>query len=136
MNRKKVLVSLGIILVLLFWYFTIKTSKTFAIKLSYNSIISDEFSVKIKNLINQEEKIAYLTFDDGPTKITSKVLEILKNENVKATFFVIGKCVDEYPEIVRRAYEEGHYIANHGYDHDNSILYKNEESFINEIKDC
>ena len=54
--KKKSLINfiiILIILVLLFWYFTIKTSKTFAIKLSYNSIISDEFSVKIKNLINQ-----------------------------------------------------------------------------------
>lgn len=90
---------------------------------------------KIVNLVNEKEKIAYLTFDDGPNKIvTPKVLDILKKENVKATFFVIGKNVESNPEIVKRAYEEGHYIANHGYDHNNKELYKSEESFINEIK--
>lgn len=47
---------------------------------------------------------------------------------------MIGKSVDAHPEIVKQAYDEGHYIANHGYDHNNSILYKNSESFINEVK--
>ena len=101
-----------------------------------NSEIENSFYSKINELCNREEKVAYLTFDDGPTKtITPKVLDILKEEDVKATFFVIGKSVEEYPEIVRRAYEEGHYIANHGYSHNNKLLYKNEESFMNEIKD-
>lgn len=100
-----------------------------------NGVIKDEFNNKIKELCNREEKVAYLTFDDGPTKtITPKVLDILKEEDVKATFFVIGKSVENYPEIVKRAYEEGHYIANHGYSHNNKKLYKSEESFINEIK--
>jgi peptidoglycan/xylan/chitin deacetylase (PgdA/CDA1 family) len=76
-----------------------------------------------------------LTFDDGPNKVvTPKVLDILKEEDVKATFFVIGKNVLQYPEIVRRAYEEGHFIANHGYDHNNTNLYKSRENFINEIR--
>lgn len=101
-----------------------------------NSEIENSFYSKINELCNREEKVAYLTFDDGPTKtITPKVLDILKEEDVKATFFVIGKSVEEYPEIVRREYEEGHYIANHGYSHNNKLLYKNEESFMNEIKD-
>ena len=55
-------------------------------------------------------------------------------ENIKATFFVIGKYVEAHPEIVKRAYEEGHYIANHGYDHNNSKLYKSSESFIEEVE--
>ena len=100
-----------------------------------NGEVADEFDNKIKELCNRKEKVAYLTFDDGPTKtITPKVLDILKEENVKATFFVIGKSVENYPEIVKRAYEEGHYIANHGYTHNNENLYKSEESFISEIK--
>ena len=47
---------------------------------------------------------------------------------------MIGKYVEQYPEIVKRAYKEGHYIANHGYSHDNSKLYKDSENFISEIK--
>lgn len=103
--------------------------------LACNSEVSDDFSNKVHNLTNENEKIAYLTFDDGPTtSVTPKILDILKNENVPATFFVIGKSVEEHPEIVRLAYEEGHYIANHGYSHNNSILYKSSENFINEIE--
>lgn len=91
---------------------------------------------KIATLTKKEEKIAYLTFDDGPTlKATGKILDILKTEDVKATFFVIGKHVKEHPELVNRAYEEGHYLANHGYNHNNSTLYKSADSFISEIKD-
>lgn len=100
-----------------------------------NNLEESEIASKIKEICNREEKVAYLTFDDGPTKtITPKVLDILEEENVKATFFVIGKSVENYPEIVKRTYEEGHYIANHGYSHNNKILYKSEQSFINEIK--
>ena len=81
------------------------------------------------------EKIAFLTFDDGPNvSVTPKVLDILKEENVKASFFVIGKCVDSHPEITRRAYDEGHYIANHGYSHNNNLLYKSSDNFLNEVK--
>lgn len=137
-SKKKIWITCFIILIIAmicFSYFIIKTPKTFAVELSNNSVISDEFKDKISNLTNGEEKIAYLTFDDGPTvSATPKILDILKEEDVKATFFVIGKYVEEHPEIVKHAYEEGHYIANHGYDHNNTTLYRSEESFINEIK--
>ncbi|MCI8345405.1 MAG: polysaccharide deacetylase [Clostridia bacterium] len=95
---------------------------------------SDNFMENVSNLIKGKEKIAYLTFDDGPSLVTSKILDILNKENVKASFFVIGKSVEAHPEIVKRAYDEGHYIANHTYSHNNSILYKSSESFLNEIK--
>lgn len=122
------------ITVLLFFIF-IHKSKSFAIELSKNSALSTELVEKIATITKNEKKVAYLTFDDGPTtSVTPKILDILKAENVKASFFVIGKYVDRHPEIVRREYEEGHYIANHGYDHDNSILYKSNESFKNEVE--
>lgn len=133
-HKKKVLITCIIILVIITTYFLYLT-KTFAIELSQNNTITDEFKEKINNLTKGKEKIAYLTFDDGPNAtVTPKALDILKAEDIKATFFVIGKHVEEYPEIVKRAYEEGHYIANHGYDHNNEILYKSKENFINEIK--
>ena len=122
------------ITVLLFFIF-IRKSKSFAIELSKNSALSTELVEKIATITKNEKKVAYLTFDDGPTtSVTPKILDILKAENVKASFFVIGKYVDRHPEIVKREYEEGHYIANHGYDHDNSILYKSNESFKNEVE--
>lgn len=108
---------------------------SFAVTLSTNSIMEESFEERITNLIKKEEKIAYLTFDDGPTlKATGKILDILKQENVKATFFVVGKHVKEHPKLVQRAYQEGHYIANHGYYHDNTKLYQNSNRFISEIQ--
>ena len=119
---------------ILILFFILYKSTYSAVDLSCNSEISDDFIEKIANLTNGDEKIAYLTFDDGPTtSITPKILDILKEENIKATFFVIGKSVDANPEIVKRAYEEGHYIANHTYSHNNSTLYQSSESFIDEI---
>ena len=108
---------------------------SFAIELSSTSIIDETFKEKFLSLSKSEQKIAYLTFDDGPTlKATPKILDILKEEDVVATFFVVGKHVKENPELVKRAYDEGHFIANHGYNQNNSKLYKNDDSFINEIK--
>ena len=106
-----------------------------AYELTVNSTIDEELKDKISSITKNDDKIAYLTFDDGPTiKATPKILDILKEENIKATFFVIGKYVKKHPDIVKREYEEGHYIANHGYDHNNAKLYESSESFINEIK--
>jgi peptidoglycan/xylan/chitin deacetylase (PgdA/CDA1 family) len=59
-----------------------------------------------------------LTFDDGPDPVdTPKLLDLLREKNVKATFFVVGKRADQHPEIVRRAASEGHLIANHTWSH-------------------
>ncbi len=59
-----------------------------------------------------------LTFDDGPDlKYTPKILDILKEHHVKATFFVVGTQVAKYPEVFRRIIREGHEIGNHGYQH-------------------
>ena len=87
------------------------------------------------SLPKNPEKLAYLTFDDGPSKnVTPKILDILDEENVKATFFVIGKKVEEHPEIVKEAFYRGHYIANHTYSHDNHLLYQSEDSFLQELQ--
>jgi peptidoglycan/xylan/chitin deacetylase (PgdA/CDA1 family) len=59
-----------------------------------------------------------LTFDDGPSLAdTPRLLDLLREKDVKATFFVVGKRADEFPEIVRRAWDEGHLIANHTWSH-------------------
>ncbi len=138
MTKKKIsiyIIIVFIIILLISMFFVERNSKSLAIELSKNSFISTETMEEIASITKKEEKIAYLTFDDGPnTQVTPKILDILKEEDVKATFFVIGKYVEMHPEIVKREYEEGHYIANHGYDHNNSILYKDKESFMNEVE--
>lgn len=58
-----------------------------------------------------------LTFDDGPSVYTSQLLDILKEENVKATFFVLGKSASVQKNTIKRMIEEGHNIGNHSYDH-------------------
>jgi len=64
-----------------------------------------------------QPKIA-LTFDDGPNDpYTSEILDILKKYSIKATFFVLGKNVERYPDTAKRIVEEGHVIGNHTYDH-------------------
>lgn len=134
--NKKILFFISFIFFLIFLiFFSIYNPFSFSAKLTSDSAIEEELKQKIATLTKSDEKIAYLTFDDGPTlKATPKILDILKEENVKATFFVIGKAVDEYPDVVKRAYEEGHYIANHGYDHNNRKLYASSESFIKEVQ--
>ena len=135
MKKWKNIIIISIIICVIVVVCCIHKSKSLAIELSKNSSLSTELIDKVATITKNEEKIAYLTFDDGPTtSVTPKILDILKAEEVKATFFVIGKYVDKHPEIVRREYEEGHYIANHGYDHDNSVLYKSNESFRNEVE--
>lgn len=67
--------------------------------------------------------VAYLTFDDGPVpNITPQILDILKENDVKATFFVIGSYAKRYPELVKRAHDEGHTIGLHSYTHQKSMF--------------
>src|SRR6202023_1500526 len=66
-----------------------------------------------------KKKIA-ITFDDGPDpRWTPRILDILKQENVPATFFVIGKNGQAYPDLVRRMVAEGHEVGNHTFPHPN-----------------
>ncbi len=80
-----------------------------------------------------KKKIA-LTFDDGPSsEWTPKILDELKKANIKATFFMIGHHVREYPEVARRVADEGHIIGNHGFAH-SVILYYTPAEVEEEIK--
>lgn len=70
-------------------------------------------------MANTQEKIAALTFDDGPDPIdTPDILDILKEKEVRATFFVLGKAARSNPALLKRLIKEGHEIGNHGFNHD------------------
>jgi len=74
----------------------------------------------IKGKPSEAKRIA-LTFDDGPHPVHSeKILNALEQANVKATFFLSGKSVEKYPEIVKKMYDQGHQVSNHGYWHVNA----------------
>ncbi|MPQ43220.1 polysaccharide deacetylase family protein [Clostridium tarantellae] len=84
-----------------------------------------------------EKKIVYLTFDDGPGgKVTEKILDTLKKEEVKATFFVIGELAKDQPNIINRIYNEGHAIGLHTYTHNKNKIYRNNKSFLEENIQC
>lgn len=82
------------------------------------------------------EKVIYLTFDDGPGgKVTIEVLDILKKENVPATFFLIGDQIKGQEETLKRMHEEGHSLGLHSMTHKKSTLYSSNEAFLKEMLD-
>lgn len=121
MNFVKIRKTLSILLLfpLFFYWFNIKVMP----------IETYKFSEKNSN------KIA-LTFDDGPhPKLTNQILDVLEEYNIKATFFVIGNNVDNYPEPLKRAVLSGHEIGNHTNTH--TLLEKlNFEEIKKEISEC
>ena len=84
--------------------------------------------------VKTNKKNVVLTFDDGPSPVwTPKILDELKKEKIKATFFMIGHHVQKYPEIAQRVAQEGHTIGNHGYAH-SVMLYYTPAEIEEEIK--
>lgn len=80
-----------------------------------------------------EKKIAYLTFDDGPNKLTPILLKILKKYKVKATFFMIGKNIANYNDMVKLVYKDGHSIGLHSMNHENRDMYKSTKNLLAEM---
>lgn len=76
----------------------------------------------ITSHVETEDKIVALTFDDGPTKNTDAILSLLDDYQVKATFFLIGKDIEEQPEEARKIAAAGHQIGNHTYSHKRMVL--------------
>lgn len=77
-----------------------------------------------------------LTFDDGPHPVyTPIVLDILKQHQAKACFFLIGKNAEKYPYLVKRILDEGHTIGNHSYSHRNTIGFSSKKQWIHEIQE-
>lgn len=82
---------------------------------------------------NHSEKIISLTFDDGPTEFTPRILAILEKNNAKATFFCIGKQIENYPEILQITHQSGHLIGNHTFHHSSKNGFYSTEKIIDEI---
>ncbi|TLV03554.1 polysaccharide deacetylase family protein [Dyadobacter luticola] len=103
---------------------------------SYGSFkIQSNYFLKSVN-VGKTKGIA-LTFDDGPNpETTPKVLEILKEKGVKATFFVIGKNAILYPDLLRQIHEEGHVIANHSFSHHYLIGFFSSKKLKNDLAHC
>ena len=95
--------------------------------------LTQEGKSNLENIYHSDTKRVFLTFDDGPSEtVTPVVLDTLKKENIKATFFLLGSRVELNPELVKREYNEGHYLASHGYSHVYSQIYASPQSVIDE----
>jgi peptidoglycan-N-acetylglucosamine deacetylase len=101
---------------------------------SFNATDFHEEEPYIDTISTAKTKYVYLTFDDGPSNTTIKVLDILKKHNVKATFFVVGDKIYNREGIIRRISKEGHSIGLHSYTHDYESIYANANILINEMK--
>lgn len=86
---------------------------------------------------NDNKKVAYLTFDDGPSVVvTPQILDILDNCNVKATFFVIGSLAEQNSDLIKREYNSGHAIGNHTYSHNYKYIYGSVNNLLSDIDKC
>ncbi|MCA0758645.1 polysaccharide deacetylase [Paenibacillus sp. N4] len=78
-------------------------------------------------------KTVYLTFDDGPSRNTGEVLDLLKREGIAATFFVLGEHVKQQPALTKRIVREGHSIGNHTYNHKYAEIYGSFGEFADQV---
>lgn len=104
-------------------------------------LLTEEYQEQIASGIVQgidyyfHPKTMYLTFDDGPSEEnTARVLDVLKERNIKATFFLVGENVQKHPEVAKRIVEEGHTIGIHCNNHDYDALYASVDSYIEDFE--
>jgi len=88
-----------------------------------------------KNRFVSDKKIA-ITFDDGPVENTLKILGILDKYQVKASFFCIGKNIEENPDIFKKILEKGHFVGNHTYSHTQKMGFLSSSKILEEIRKC
>ncbi|MBD5088480.1 MAG: polysaccharide deacetylase [Clostridiales bacterium] len=99
--------------------------------------VKETTAPKKETMVDQTKikgKKVYLTFDDGPSKNTQKILDILDEYKVKATFFVIGKTDDFSKQMYKEIYENGHTLAMHSYTHQYKTIYKTLGAYKKDIK--
>jgi peptidoglycan/xylan/chitin deacetylase (PgdA/CDA1 family) len=102
-------------------------------------LITGQPSNKHKTYASKKEnepKTICLTFDDGPSNVTNTILDILKDKNVTATFFVCGKNVNKHKDITKRILSEGHTIAIHSFSHEYKNIYASEQNLREDIIKC
>lgn len=90
-------------------------------------------TVTVKKDDSYDRKVVYLTFDDGPSENTAKILDILKKYNARGTFFVTGNN-KKYNDSLKRVIDEGSVVALHTYSHDYAEVYASEEAYFDDLK--
>lgn len=104
-----------------------------------SAIVAGSFNIgwsyyfEVINRINSSNSVV-LTFDDGPDEaVTPKILEVLRENNVQAVFFVIGQKAEKFPGMVKQLFDEGHIIGNHSYRHHNSYGFWSSQKVADDI---
>lgn len=91
--------------------------------------------LKTEKVDANAEKTVYFTFDDGPSEMTEEILAVLAEENIKATFFVIGPSGEKTDERIFKIYKEGHSIGLHTMSHSYDKIYSSAEGFLEDLKE-
>ena len=105
-------------------------------------VIWGSFDIRLQYFVDSilhkktKKREVSLTFDDGPTEFTPKFLDLLKENNIKANFFCIGKQIEKYPEIFQRIIAEGHTVGNHTYSHSKNTGFLSTSKMVDEIEKC
>ncbi len=86
--------------------------------------------------IADSDKNVYITFDDGPSRQTEEILNILDEYNAKATFFMLSNNIANYPNVVKKMVDKGHAVGLHGVTHDVKKIYKSSASLLWEMNTC
>lgn len=99
--------------------------------------IKSQVYVRALCRVKTQEKVVYLTFDDGPdAEQTPRVLDVLKRNNAKATFFCIGSRIAGNEQILKRMIDEGHAIGSHSFSHTNGFPLFSRRRMIADIEQC
>lgn len=109
----------------------------------FTMIVYGSFQIRANYFLNSfhqnsetKEKIVALTFDDGPSEFTSKFLDLLEKYHAKATFFCIGKQIENFSEAFQKTIEKGNEIGNHTYSHSRKTGFLSSQKMLSEIENC
>ncbi|MGN0144917.1 MAG: polysaccharide deacetylase family protein, partial [Clostridium sp.] len=125
-NKSKYILILGISILFVFTIYKYNINTTYS---SSDNVFNENAALNNKTI--------YLTFDDGPSyKVTNKVLDVLKENEVNATFFLIGNQIKGKEDVVKRIYNEGNGIGLHTYTHKINKIYSSDDAFMKEMIEC
>jgi len=110
----------------------VEESKEISLSIEYQKMYPDMYA-SLAAETKSVPKTVYLTFDDGPSSRTVEILDILKKEDIKATFFIIGKEGNRQKELLKRIADEGHTLGIHTYSHIYDSIYESVESFLEDF---
>lgn len=97
---------------------------------SYSALYPDFYAETLPNGTSRNERVIYLTFDDGPSARTPEILDILRQEEVKATFFVVGNDTEQGKKWMQDIVADGHTLGMHTYSHDYKKIYHSVEDYL------